>query len=178
MNESQRRESIQCTKLLSRRHAIIAKPIKDLWLYEPTGLELVGIRWLKNVSDLCARVSGLIAIVTKKFRLRTIAESFVRTSFSRISRVKEEKGKKKKRKEESYSSIVRRLYFSLWPREKSTLVIFRPGMLPGILIADLNVKHTATGIPVRYAWLFSVVYQNFHPLAKFAWSTPVHAYTV
>lgn len=113
---------------------------------------------------LCARVSGLLVIVTQNFRLRAIAESFVRTSFSRISRMTESErrkrwGKKKKK-------VTRALFAAYTPRydpEKSMLVILRPGMLPGILIADLNVKHTATGIPVRYAWLFSVAYQNFHP---------------
>lgn len=35
-------------------HAIVAKPIKDLWLCEPTGLELVGVRWLTNIS--CTRI--------------------------------------------------------------------------------------------------------------------------
>lgn len=35
-------------------HAIVAKPIKDLWLCEPTGLELVDIRWLTNIS--CTRI--------------------------------------------------------------------------------------------------------------------------
>lgn len=76
------------------------------------------------------------------------------------------KGGKQERKKVTRALFA--AYTSHYDPEKSMLVIFRPGMLPGILIADLNVKHTATGIPVRYAWLFSVAYQNFHPLAKFA----------
>lgn len=65
-------------------------------------------------------------------------------------------------REESYSRSVRGLCFLRVTfhrdAEKSMLVIFRAGMLPGILTADLNVKHAATGIPVRYVGLFSVAY--------------------
>lgn len=109
---------------------------------EPTGLELVGIRWLTNIP--CTRVSGLFALVTQKILLRNESGiAHIPASYVFPTDIESDR---RRRSSSRFDTCRSRFIhtFSLFAKGENMLCyISEQGTLPGILMADLNVKHRA-----------------------------------
>lgn len=131
-------------------HAIIAKPIKDLWLCEPTGLELVGVRWLTNISCTRIRITrdrDTEILVRNESGIAHIPASYVSHGYRkwRPSRLVSSRLDSSSPRFESCSRLYTFSLFSPWRGGKICSLYSEQGMLPGILMADLNVKHAGAG---------------------------------